>query len=119
MHALIAAQAASVFSCFSSPGYLRHVRAANTLPTGFSAERLLTLETVAQSAQPSVYWGPGGRTSADGARCRRVALAAWPLLSGDVEQLHSVNGAPSSSVLAFFLSVSPGWLDAMKIPGRR
>ena len=46
-----------------------------------------------------------------------VALAAWPLLSGNGwNDFVSINGAPPSDDLAYFLSVSPGWVDAMKIP---
>jgi len=45
-----------------------------------------------------------------------VALAAWPLMSGTMSNnFISINGAPPSDVLAFFLKVSPGWLDTMKI----
>ena len=45
-----------------------------------------------------------------------VAMAGWPILrpyawNGFV----SVNGAPPGPVLAFFLPVSPGWMDTMKI----
>jgi ABC-type antimicrobial peptide transport system permease subunit len=46
-----------------------------------------------------------------------VALEGWPLMSGTMHNDRiSVNNAPPSEVLAFFLAVSPGWLDAMKIP---
>src|SRR5204862_493924 len=87
------------------------------LPTGFSAERLLTLETVAQGTQPSVYWDQVAEHLRTVPGVERVALAAWPLLRGTMSNnFISVNGAPSTDVLAFFLSVSPGWLDAMKIP---
>ena len=46
-----------------------------------------------------------------------VALAGWPLLS-DVgwNGVISVGGAHPAADLAYFLNVSPGWADAMKIP---
>ncbi len=40
----------------------------------------------------------------------------WPLLSGGGwNGFISVNGAPPGPELAFFLGVSPGWIDTMKI----
>jgi hypothetical protein len=47
----------------------------------------------------------------------RVSLAGWPLLSGfGSNGFISVNGAPPGDRLAYFLNVSPGWLDTMRIP---
>ena len=47
----------------------------------------------------------------------RVALAGWSLLSGNGwNDSVSVDGGPPSEDLAYFLSVSPGWADVMKIP---
>jgi predicted permease len=46
-----------------------------------------------------------------------VSLAGVPLLSGYASNDGiSINGAPPSDVLAYFLTVSPGWIDAMRIP---
>jgi putative ABC transport system permease protein len=46
----------------------------------------------------------------------RVAIAGWPLLtSHSWNGFVSVNGAPPGPVLAYFLNVSPGWIDTMKI----
>jgi predicted permease len=47
----------------------------------------------------------------------KVAMAAAPLLGGNSwNDSISVNGGPPSDDLTYFLSVSPGWLEAMKIP---
>jgi len=47
----------------------------------------------------------------------KVALCGWPLLAGGAWNSYvSLNGGPPGSILAFGLSVSPGWLDVMKIP---
>jgi hypothetical protein len=47
----------------------------------------------------------------------RVAIAGWTLLSGNGQNgFVSVNGAAPHPLLAYFLPVSPGWLDTMKIP---
>jgi len=45
-----------------------------------------------------------------------TALENWPLLSGSQHNDRvSVKGSLPSEVLAFFLEVSPGWLDTMRI----
>jgi hypothetical protein len=47
----------------------------------------------------------------------RVAQAARPLLGGsNWNDSISINGGPPSTDLAYFLNVSPGWLDTMRIP---
>jgi putative ABC transport system permease protein len=86
-------------------------------PTGFSAERLLTLNTVAESPQPTVYWDqvvehlrvvPGVET---------VALSSRALLSGySSNDAVAVDGGAPSEDMAYFLNVSPGWVGEMKIP---
>ena len=46
-----------------------------------------------------------------------MALAGWPLLSGTRAIWSiSINGGPPSADRAYFLNVSPGWIEAMKIP---
>jgi predicted lysophospholipase L1 biosynthesis ABC-type transport system permease subunit len=43
-------------------------------------------------------------------------MAGWPLLGGGGwNGFISANGAPPGPVLAYFLAVSPGWADTMKI----
>ena len=58
-------------------------------PTGFSAERLLTLDTVTQRPQPPVFWDQVAEHLRTVPGVETVALAGWPLLSGDsCERLH-------------------------------
>ena len=46
-----------------------------------------------------------------------VALTDQPLLDGSSwNNFISVNGAPPNGILAYMRSVSPDWLDTMKIP---
>jgi predicted lysophospholipase L1 biosynthesis ABC-type transport system permease subunit len=46
----------------------------------------------------------------------RVALAGWPLFDGSsMNNFISINGAPPGPVLAYFLNVSPGWMDVLKM----
>jgi predicted permease len=118
MHALIAVQAAFCFLVLFVAGlFVATFERLSNQPAGFSAEGLLTLETVTQPAPSPVYW----TQVADHLRAvpgvETVALAGWPLMSGHMSNnFISINGAPPSDVLAFFLKVSPGWVDAMKIP---
>jgi putative ABC transport system permease protein len=86
-------------------------------PTGFSSERLLTLETIAQPARPAAFWDDVAAHVRQVPGVETVALADWPLLSGDSSNSFlSLNGGPPTDVLAFFLGVSPGWRDTMRIP---
>jgi putative ABC transport system permease protein len=118
MHALIALQVAFCFLVLFGAGlFAATFDRLSHQPMGFSAGRLLTLDTVAQGAQPPVYWDQ----VADGLRSvpgvESVALAGWSLLGGNSwNGFVSVNGAPPGPVLAYFLNVSPSWLDTMKIP---
>ena len=86
-------------------------------PTGFSADRVLLLDTVTEQAQPPVKWDQVADRLRAVAGVQSVALEAWPLMSGTMHNASiSVNQAPASEVLAFFLAVSPGWLETMDIP---
>ncbi|MEX2263775.1 MAG: ABC transporter permease [Bryobacteraceae bacterium] len=118
MHALIGVQTAFCFLVLFVAGlFVATFDRLAKVPAGFSAERLLTLETVAAQAQPPAMWDqlvehlralPGIDT---------VALADWPLLSGTRAIWSiSIDGGPPSADRAYFLNVSPGWIDAMKIP---
>jgi putative ABC transport system permease protein len=87
------------------------------VPLGFSAEKVLTLETTASQPLAAVAW----QQMADGLRntpgVESVALAAWPLMSERRDNnAISVHDGPPSSVFAFFLATSPHWLETMKIP---
>jgi putative ABC transport system permease protein len=118
MHVLIAVQVAFCFLVLFVAGlFVVTFDRLSKQPTGFSAERLVTLDTVARPAQPTVYWYQVAEHLQDLPGVERVAVASWPLLSGIGQNgFVAVNGAPPREVLDYFLSVSPGWLDTMKIP---
>jgi predicted permease len=87
-------------------------------PTGFSAERLIVLDTVSQGA-PAAAWEEVAAHLRTVAGVERVALAEWALLDGWGYRYMgvAVDGAPPPpDVSTSFLSVSPGWLDTMRIP---
>jgi predicted permease len=117
MHALIAVQVAFCFLvCFVAGLFVATFDKLSNQPTGFSAERLLALETVAQRPQPPVLWDQVAEHLRALPGVETVAMAGWPLLSGNGwNGFVSIDGAPGD-VLAYFLAVSPGWLETMKIP---
>jgi predicted permease len=118
MHALIAVQVAFCFVVLFIAGlFVATFDRLSNQPTGFSAERLLTLDTVAKEAQSPVMWNQVAEHLRVVPGVEAVALAAWPLLGGNGwNGFIWINSAPAGDVLAYFLGVSPGWLEAMKIP---
>ncbi|MCU1261973.1 MAG: hypothetical protein JWO80_4858, partial [Bryobacterales bacterium] len=118
MNALIGIQVAFCFLVLFVAGlFAATFERLSNRPIGFSTERLLTLDAVAQRSQPPVFWEQVAERLRTSPGVQTVALAGWPLLGGGAwNGFISVNGAPPGPVLAYFLSVSPGWADAMKIP---
>ena len=118
MHALIAVQVAFCFLVLFVAGlFVATFDRLSNQPTGFSAERLLTLDTVSERPQLPVLWEQVAEHLRTVPGVETVSLASRPLLGGySSNDSISINGAPPSQVLAYFLNVSPGWVDAMKIP---
>jgi putative ABC transport system permease protein len=118
MHALIGVQSALCFFVLFLAGlFVATFDRLSNNATGFSADRLLTLEIVAAQPQPPPIWDQlvGHLSTLPG--IENVALAGWPLLGGTVAIWSiSIHGEPPSADRAYFLNVSPGWIAAMKIP---
>ncbi len=86
-------------------------------PVGYSAERLLALDTVAAQPQTAVTWNQVADHLRAVPGIETVSLAAWPLMSGMAAMTNiSVDGTPANAQMVFVLRVSPGWFDTMKIP---
>ncbi len=86
-------------------------------PLGFSADRLLLLETVAGKGQLPVVWNQTAEALRAVPGVDSVAISRWPLLGRiAINSSISINGGPPSPISAWYLSVSPGWLSTMKIP---
>jgi len=118
MHTLIGLQVAFCFLVLFVAGLLTATfERLSNLPTGFSSDRLLTLQSVTERPQRPVVWEQVAEHLRGLPGVEMAALADVPLLSGYVSNNGvSVSGAPPNDVLAYFLAISPGWLDAMKIP---
>jgi len=118
MHGLIAVQVAFCFLVLLGAGLFAATfdRLVHQ-PTGFSAERVLILDTVAAHPISPLLWDQAADRLRGFPGVERAALADWALLSGNSRNnFISIDGAPPSETLAYFRYISPGWLDAMKIP---
>jgi predicted permease len=117
MQALIGAQVAFCFLVLFVAGlFAATFERLSNRPIGFSAERVLTLDTIAQRPQAAVFWDQVVEHLREVPGVESVAVAGWPLLgAGAWNGFVSVNGAPPGPVLGYFLNVSPGWTEAMKI----
>jgi len=118
MRGAIALQVA--FCClvlFLSSLFVASSQRLQNRPLGFSTDRLLLLETVADKGQLPVVWNQTAEALRAVPGVNSVAISRWPLLGRiAINSSISINGAPPSPTPAFFLSVSPGWLSTMKIP---
>jgi predicted permease len=117
-HGLIAVQVAfCVLVLFVAGMFGATFERLSHQPTGFSSERLLNLDTVTQHAQTPALWDQLAERLRSLRGVETVAQAGWPLLSGTGRNgFVSINGAPPGEEMNYFLSVSPGWVNAMKIP---
>ena len=117
MHALVALQVAFCFVVLFVAGlfaatfdHLAHD------PMGFSADRILTLDAVAPRAEPAVFWNQAADHLRAMPGVEQVSMSGWALLYPDSwNGFVSVNGAAPGPTLAYFMPVSPGWVDTMKI----
>jgi predicted permease len=118
MQGMITAQVAFCFLVLFVAGlFVATFRTLSNQPLGFSPDHLLVLQTTSRSPQPQIYWSQVADQLGAMPGVEQVAQAGWPLMTGyGWNDSISLNGGPLSVDLAYFLSVSPGWLDTMKIP---
>ena len=117
MHVLIAAQVAFCFLVLFVAGLFAATfdRLSNR-PMGFSADRLLTLYAIPARPQLPIAWEQVADHLRSVPGVEKVAMASWPLFTrNSMNNFISINGAPPGPVLAYFLNVSPGWTDTMKL----
>jgi putative ABC transport system permease protein len=117
MHGMIVLQVAFCFLVvFVSGLFVSTFEHLSNRPLGFSSDRLLLLESVAHEGQTSVVWEQIADRLRNVPGVEKVALAGWPLLGNNSwNGFILINGVPTGSTLAYFLPVSPGWVDTMKI----
>jgi predicted permease len=118
MHGMIAAQVAFCFLViFMSGLFVRTFESLSNEPLGFSPEKLLLMDVVAQQGQPPVVWDQIADKLRIVPGVDRVAIAGWPLLSGGAwNNFVSVGGGTPGPIVTYLLAISPGWSETMKIP---
>ncbi len=119
MRTLIGVQTAFCFLVLFVAGlFVVTFQKLSNRPTGISSERILTLYTVSRRDQPPALWNQVAEHLRNVNGVEKVALAEWPILDGWGYRTSgiSVEGAPPNDVGGWFLYISPGMLDVMKIP---
>jgi putative ABC transport system permease protein len=83
MHGMIALQVAFCFFVLLIAGlFVTTFKRLSNKPTGFSAERILLLETTSRPAQSPLYWDQVADHLRSMPGVERVSQASWPLLKG-------------------------------------
>jgi predicted permease len=118
LHGMVVVQVAFCFVVVFAAGlFIATFRRLENRPLGFDASGLLLLETVAPHGKPPETWAQVGESLRAMPGVERVAESGWPLLStGSWNGSISVNGKPASLDWGYFLTVSPGWLETMRMP---
>lgn len=117
MFGMIAMQVAFCFLVlFVSSLFVVSFERLASRPLGFSSERLLLLDTVAQNPQAPVVWDQMAERLANTSGVEKVGLSGWSLLAGGAWNSYVSRNGAAGSILAYGLTVSPGWRDIMKIP---
>jgi putative ABC transport system permease protein len=118
MRVLIATQVAFCFLVLFVAGlFVATFERLSHEATGISSERILTLYTVSRQDQPPAYWNQVAEHLREVRGVEKVALAEWPILDawGFRSSSISVDGGPAQEG-GWFLYISPGLLDVMKVP---
>ncbi len=118
MYTLIAAQAAFCFLVLFLAGlFASTFHRLSHRPMGFSADQVLAVDLIAQRAVIPAVWDQLADRIRNVPGVEADALASRPLLAGWAwNGFISIGGAPPGPVLAYFIRVSPGWIDTMKLP---
>jgi predicted permease len=118
MHSLIAVQAGFCFLVlFVGMLFVTSFERLSNQPTGFSSDRVLTLETLTARPVKAVFWEQVADRLRSLPGVAAVGLSEWPLMTGENwSNLISVNGAPPRQTQSYLLSTSPTWREAMRIP---
>jgi predicted permease len=118
MHVMVGAQVAFCFVVHFVAGlFVATFDRLSNQPKGFSDDRVLVLEVTAKGEQPVAYWDQVTERLRTVNGVESAALCGWALMSGNawVSDI-SINGRPPDNDNPYFLSVSPGWMETMRVP---
>lgn len=116
MHGMVAVQVAFCFLVVFTAGlFVTTFTRLSQVPLGYTPRGLLLLESIAPHGKLPQAWSE----VADGLRARpgvdRVAESGWPLMASSWNDAVAVNGGPPSVEMVYFLTVSPGWFETMRM----
>jgi putative ABC transport system permease protein len=116
MFALVAIQIAFCFMVHFAAGlFVATEQRLAHQPMGYSSDRVVILDVAARQPQSPDGWEEVAKRLRNTAGVESVAMSGWPLLDDNGwNGFIWVNGAPTE-VLAYFLAVSPGFVDTMHI----
>jgi len=116
MHGMIALQVAFCFLVVFTAGlFVSTFERLSRLPLGFSPQGLLLLESVAPHGRLPQAWSQVADVLRTKPGVEKVAESGWPLMASSWNDSVAVNGGPPSVDLVYFLTVSPGWFETMRM----
>jgi putative ABC transport system permease protein len=116
MHGMIAAQVAFCFLVVFTAGlFVATFERLARLPLGYSPQGLLLLESIAPHGKMPQAWSQVADVLRSKPGVEKVAESGWPLMASSWNDSVAVNGGPPSVDLVYFLTVSPGWFETMRM----
>lgn len=117
MHGLIAAQVAFCFLILFVAGlFVATFDRLSNRPMGFSADHILVLDVIPSRPQPAVVWDEVADRLRGAPGVENVAIAGWAVFTANsMNNFISLHGEPPGPVLTYFLNVSPGWRETMRL----
>ena len=117
MHGLIAAQVAFCFLILFVAGlFVATFNRLSNRPMGFSADRIMVLNVVLTRPQQAAVWDDVADRLSGVPGVEKVAIAGWAVFAGNsMNNFISLHGERPGPVLTYFLNVSPGWRETMRL----
>ncbi len=118
MNLLIAAQVAFCFLVvFVSGMFVATFARLSHKQIGFSAERVLTLQTTSDARHSPLEWEALATRVQQVPGVESAAIAGWPLMNDTAwVDLVAFHGGRPDETMADFIPASSEWFGAMKIP---
>ena len=116
-HALIAVQVAFCFLLLFDAGlFVVTFDRLSNRPMGFPADRLLVLNVVLSRPRTAVVWDEVADRLRGVPGVENVAIAGWAVFTANsTNNFISLHSEPPGPVLTYFLNVSAGWRETMRL----
>jgi predicted permease len=116
IHGMIAVQVAFCFLVLFMAGlFVKTFQRLSHIPLGYSPQGLLLLESAAPHGKLPQAWEQVADVLRAKPGVERVAESGWPLMASSSNNAVAVNGGSPSVDLVYFLPVSPGWFETMRM----